>query len=195
MKKVFEVALTGSRFSGKDSVARHFRRIGVPVFDADTVLKFILNHRSYIDDSVKSNIGSHIYTNGFLDSHKIKSDSEFDKLLDIVEFELFEAFDFFKTRNDKSYVIFMSSLIYERNYDTKFDYVVNVFAPKGIRLSRAKEAISGGYITYVDLLKNEIPELEKNDKSDFVIHSYPNGPILSKQVSDIDKKIIDKILN
>ena len=40
---MLEIALTGCRYSGKSSVSKLFRKIGVPVFDSDTILKFILN--------------------------------------------------------------------------------------------------------------------------------------------------------
>ena len=40
---MIEIGLTGCRYSGKTSVSKMFKQIGVPVFDADTILKFILN--------------------------------------------------------------------------------------------------------------------------------------------------------
>ena len=45
---MLEIALTGCRYSGKTTIANKFKKIGVPVFDADTVLKFILNFRTYV---------------------------------------------------------------------------------------------------------------------------------------------------
>ena len=44
---MLEIALTGCRYSGKSSVSKLFRKIGVPVFDSDTILKFILNNGKY----------------------------------------------------------------------------------------------------------------------------------------------------
>ena len=52
---MIEVALTGNRYTGKDFIAKKFRKINVPVFDGDTVLKFIINHRFSFLDSLKRN--------------------------------------------------------------------------------------------------------------------------------------------
>ena len=40
---MIKVGLSGNRYAGKDAVSRLFEQIRVPVFDADIVLKFILN--------------------------------------------------------------------------------------------------------------------------------------------------------
>ena len=37
------LGLSGSRYSGKKTTVEVFKRIGIPVFDADLILKFILN--------------------------------------------------------------------------------------------------------------------------------------------------------
>lgn len=191
---MIEIALTGNRFSGKDTVAQHFRRMGVPVFDGDAVLKFILNHRSYIDNNVKSNIGNHVYTNGFLDSSKIRGDIEFDRIIDIVEFELFNSFELYKRKCKSSYIIFSSSIIFERKYNDKFRCVINVFTPREERISRGKEILCMNHFSTSSLMNNEISEFAKNEKSDFVVHSYMNAPPLARQVREIDKKITKIIL-
>ena len=41
---MIKVGLSGNRYAGKDAVSRLFEQIRVPVFDADIVLKFILNY-------------------------------------------------------------------------------------------------------------------------------------------------------
>ena len=45
---MLEIGLTGTRYSGKSTVGKVFNQIHIPVFDADTVLKFILNFRTYV---------------------------------------------------------------------------------------------------------------------------------------------------
>ena len=84
---MLEIGLTGCRYSGKTSVSKMFKQIGVPVFDADTVLKFILNFRTYVDEPIRSNVGSFVYTAGFLDPAAFITDSIFDRTIDVVEFE------------------------------------------------------------------------------------------------------------
>jgi dephospho-CoA kinase len=190
------IGLTGCRYSGKTSIGKIFKQIGVPVFNADTVLKFIINFKINVEEPIRSNIGSHVYTDGQLDVTKFITDNSFDKLIDIVEFELFDAWNRFKEKNKKSsYIIFESSILFERGYQDKFDAVISVFAPKEDRVYRCKMN-TGMLVEYVwDIFGKEMTDLEKNTNSNYVIHNYDSGPDVLNQVNSLDKKIIDHIIN
>ena len=41
---MIKVGLSGNRYSGKNRVVAMFKQIGIPVFEADVILKFILQH-------------------------------------------------------------------------------------------------------------------------------------------------------
>lgn len=187
---MLEIGLTGCRYSGKTSVSKLFRKIGVPVFDSDTVLKFILNFRTHVDEPIRSNVGSFVYNSGFLDPSAFITDSLFDRTIDVVEFELLQAWDKFKEKHkDKPYVIFESSILFERKWDQKFDRVISVFAPKEERVYRAK-MYSSMRIDYIwSSFDKEISELEKNSNSNYIIHNYDGGPDVLDQVNGIDTKI------
>ena len=42
---MIKVGLSGNRYSGKDEICNIFRKLTIPVFEADTVLKFIIDQR------------------------------------------------------------------------------------------------------------------------------------------------------
>jgi dephospho-CoA kinase len=189
------IGLTGCRYSGKTSVGKLFNKIGVPVFNADIVLKFIINFKTGVKNSIIANIGEHVYTDGILDPDKFITTSSFDRLIDIVEFDLFQAWERFKDKNRNSlYVIFESSIIFERKYENKFDSIVSVFAAKEDRVYRCK--INTGMMVedIWNLFGKEISELDKNNKSDYVIHNYEDAPDILTQVNSLDKKIVDNII-
>jgi dephospho-CoA kinase len=189
---MLEIGLTGCRYSGKSSVSKLFRKIGVPVFDADTVLKFILNFRTYVDEPIKSNVGSFVYTAGFLDPTAFVTDSIFDRTVDVVEFELFQSWETFKMKHkDKPYIIFESSILFERKWENKFNKIISVFAPKEERVYRAKMETDMRVDYIWSSLDKEIPDLEKNSNSHYIIHNYENGPDILKQINHIDTKLID----
>lgn len=190
---MLQVALTGNFLSGKSTISNKFRELGVPVFDADVVLKFILGHKFYFCDSVKKKLGySPFNKSGYLDPVKIVSDRDFDKILDEVEFDLLCAYEKFRRTQNHPYVIFMSSLLFERGWNDKFDIVLNVFTKRGDRAMRAKEA-GLSIIDFFSLTKNEMSEFEKNEMSDHVIHSYIGGPILEESILKIDGDIMSRI--
>jgi dephospho-CoA kinase len=117
---MLEISLTGNRLSGKTMVASKFEEIGVPVFDADIILKFILNHKFYFYTTLKKSLGySPFDKNGNIDPDKILNDLDFNKVIDEVESDLMSAYDRFKRAQKRPYVIFKSSLIFERGWDKK----------------------------------------------------------------------------
>ena len=108
------LGLSGSRYSGKKTTVEVFKRIGIPVFDADLIVKFILNHNHELLSDVRREIGSDLFLNHQLDFRRLKK-STFDKVLDVVEDDLFNAFNKFCDRYERKgaiYTIFHSSLLF-----------------------------------------------------------------------------------
>lgn len=199
---MIKIGLSGNRYSGKNRVSRLFQQISIPVFEADVVLKFILNHDFELQQKIKKEIGTGVFNNkGRLDESMIILTGSFDKIVDIVEFELFKAYEKFNLKNKKSiYTIFNSSILFERNWDEKMDFNMNVFSPQVERIERCKELNPDKKVLQIyDEISSEMNELEKNKRSDYVIHNYRDvdlnvfGDLLT-QVNKIDQKIIDRYL-
>lgn len=208
------LGLTGNRYSGKTRVADTFKQIQIPVFDADTVLKFILNYNYELLGEMKTSLGGGIFTN--IKDNELRIDMkrlskhDFDKVLDFVEDELFDAYNRFnlKAKKNKSiYTIFHSSFLFEKKWDKKLDMVINVFAPETDRMKRCKYNTNMGLLTIKELASSEMDGLEKNKMADFVIQNPNDGSLsagsipgrtpssnILKQVNQIDQKIIDEYL-
>ena len=157
------------------------------------ILKFILSHKFYFNQNIKRSLGySPFSKDGYIDPVKIIADSDFDKIIDEVEFDLLCSYEKFRRSQDSPYVIFMSSLLFERGWDDKFDIVLNVFTKRGDRAMRAK-GVGLSIIDFFSLTKNEMSEFVKNEKADYVIHSYVGGPILEESILKIDDEIKGRI--
>ena len=108
-KNMISVGLSGNRYSGKDRVSKLFSQISVPVFHADIVLRFIINYNYELQNDIVQSIGYDYFTiDGKLDTNKIKDESVFNKVIDIVEPDLFEAYKRFCNKNGSVYTIFHS---------------------------------------------------------------------------------------
>lgn len=208
------LGLTGSRYSGKSKVADMFNQIQVPVFEADTIIKFILNYNYELLGEMKSLLGNGIFTSDkdnelTLDLRRLKKD-DFDKVLGFVEEDLFKAYTKFNQRAKKNgaiYTIFHSSILFEKQWEDKLDLVINVFAPETDRMKRCKYLTNLGLLTIKELASSEMDALTKNKLADFVINNHndsnispgaipgkiPSNNIL-KQVNQIDQKVIDEYL-
>jgi dephospho-CoA kinase len=203
------LGLSGSRYSGKTTAVEVFKRIGIPVFDADLILKFILNHNHELLGDVRRELGSDIFINHQLNFRALNKNT-FDKVLDIVQDDLFNAYQKFNDKYERVgaiYTIFNSSILFEREWDRKVDLSISVFAPEGDRLKRARYMTNEGLLNIRDRVKTEMDPLEKNEMADYIINNFNNGdvvgniglqpaklPNLLKQINQIDQKVIDEFI-
>lgn len=197
---MLKIGLSGNRYSGKNRVSKLFNQIGVPVFEADIILKFIINYNYELQGEVADKVGRVYFKDGILNEEKVKKDGKFSDILDIVEPELYKSWKKFLTKNEKSiYCIFHSSILFEREWNKGMDHNINVFAPYSDRVERCKFLTNKSVSSIYALSKLEMDELEKNKLANHVIHNYNNdSPFYGdaiKQVNEIDKKIIDDYLN
>ena len=196
---MIKVGLSGNRYSGKNRIAKIFTQIGVPVFEADVILKFILNHNHELQAEIADRIGRIYFKDGLLNLDKVRADGKFSKILKVVEPELYRTWERFLDKNKKAiYCIFHSSILFEQDWNKAMDINISVFAPYSDRVERCKFLTNKSVSSIYSLTKLEMDELDKNNLSDYVIHNYNNdspfyGDALN-QVNNIDKQIIDKFL-
>ncbi len=197
---MIKVGLSGNRYSGKDVCSRIFEQIGVPVFNADVVLKFILNYNYEINYKIRNSFGDVFSLKGdLLDLNKFTEKRKFDDLIDIVEYELLNAYDQFNKRNkQKVYTIFHSSILFEREWHKVMDYNICVYSSKDERIDRCKEVSSIEEYKIKQLMSLELDDICKNSYADFLISNYPAavnayGDVCD-QINRIDQSIIDKYL-
>ena len=192
------LGLSGNRYSGKDSVAKVFKQIGIPVFDVDTIIKFILNYNTQLLGELKLLFGDMIFTDESLDFKKIKNTKTFNKIMDVIEIDVLTAHERFLKKNENSaYTIFHSSILFERKWNLEMDSNIAVFSSNSDRIKRCKYVTNQGLLIINDLLQQEMDPIEKNQMSDYIIHSYNEETLLGDiltQVSNVDQDIIDKYL-
>ena len=188
------IGLTGNRYSGKTRISKLFKQIHIPVFDADTVLRFALNYNTELNESLKPILGDFYFEFGLSNLNRVIKDKKFDIVLKHYEKDIFEAYNRFNLKNKNSiYTIFKSSILFEYGWDKKMDHNINVFAPSNVRIDRGKFHTDYGLSEIYKFVKDEMDDLDKNKKSDYVIHNYDPNDVLS-EVCKVDKVIIDRYL-
>lgn len=197
-----KIGLSGNKFAGKSTICNLFRKIGIPVFEADVILKFIISNDLDTICKIKEKLGIEYFgrlsRNGAI-SYAIDptmvNKTDFDVILDCAEPALIRAYDKFKLDNYGAiYIIFKSSILFERGWSKLMDYNIVVFTPKIYRMQRAREYFGLTYGKMSVLLRNEIDDLDKNRMGNFVIHSYGKHNA-ETEVNNIDKYIIDEYIN
>lgn len=195
---MIKIGLSGTRYSGKDRIAKIFKQIQIPVFEADVVLKFILQHNYQLQSVISDAIGQKYFNNGCLILEKVKTDGMFGQVLDIVQFEIFKTWEKFLEKNRGSvYCIFHSSVLFETGWCEKMDKNISVYAPLLERVERCKLLTKKTTSSIHKQLSQETDDLEKNELSDFVIHNYEVDGYYGdtfRQVNFIDQQIIDEFI-
>lgn len=193
---MIKVGITGNYYSGYEEISDIFKnKVGVPVFDADVVLKFIINYREDVIKKIKIKFGSSVYNFGLLKSDVFNTTEKFDCVLDLAQMELLQAYEKWRLVNkDFYYTIFKSAILFERNFDTSMDYTISVFKPKNDRVyefaKKTHTIVSESY----NLINKEMDELEKNKNSTHIIHNYEAAAPISRQVQNVHDSINKKNL-
>ena len=113
---MIKIGLTGNRYSGKDTISNLFKKISIPVFDADVILKFLINHNFELHKISRRIDKSFFLKNGQdLDITKMNGPI-LDEIINVVEPELIKAYDNYRLKNINSiYSIFHSSILFENS--------------------------------------------------------------------------------
>lgn len=196
---MIKIGLTGNRYSGKNRVVNIFKQIGVPVFEADVIVKFILQHNYELQAEISDKIGRIYFKDSLLNEDKLKIDGKFPKIIQIIKPDLMSAWEKFRLKNQSSiYCIFHSSILFESELHKEMNQNISVFSPFADRVERCKFLTKKSVSSIYGLLRTEMDEFEKNKISKYVIHNYNidntfYGDAMS-QVNQIDKLIIDNYL-
>ena len=196
---MLKVGLTGNYYSGHNEVADIFEENGMPVFDADLILKFLLNYSPKHIKEIKNKFGESIYNLCLLDMRKFNTNIQFNRLIDVVEIDIIRAYEKWRMKNaNMAYTIFKSSILFERNLTDHMNFKISVFRPQEKRRDDIVKQLEMPILKVNEILDNEMSELVKNTKSDYVIHNYGsyytdlNGHGLRDQIEGIHKSLIKK---
>jgi dephospho-CoA kinase len=183
---MIKVALTGNFKSGHREIADIFIQKNTPVFDADLMMKYLLNFNKKMILKIKQNFGPNTYTYGLINFNKFEDTKKFNKLIDIIQPELFSKYENFRQKNYKfPYTIFLSSILFERGWNDKMNYTITTFNPQMLRRKSLinQTQMPNDMIDFI--LDNEYCEFIKNSKSNFVLHNYGEENSKKKIESEI----------
>lgn len=192
---MLKVGLTGNLCSGYEDVAAQFQKLGVPVFDADVVSKFMIHYDEIISKDIRIRFGQKSFEHGFLNDRVFDTTQKLDLLLDTVNKKLMQSWERFRIKHSREpYVIFKYALLFERGIDSSMNYTICSFRPKDDRVLLLKDLSGIPFVEAYSLIENGPDDYQKNKLSTYVIHNYDDAFVgLEKQAQEIDRKLKSKV--
>jgi len=193
---MIKVGLTGGIGSGKTLVGEIFKRLGIPVFNADYQAKLILNKDKEVKEQIKSEFGTDIYTNQGIDRKKLAAlifndPSLLTKVNAIIHPRVRQYFIDWMNEQDARYVIEEAAILFESNAYKELDYTINVHADELVRVNRVVERDNTNVEAVKSRMKNQLGDDERISLADYTIYNNGNEMILP-QVLEIHQKILEK---
>jgi len=187
---MMRLALTGSIGMGKSTVADMFERAGIPVFDADAVVRALQGPGGELVESIEQYFPGTIGPGGVdrdaLSKVVLGDPEKLERLEAIVHPAVHRARAKFLLENQgKPALLFEIPLLFETGGHEAFDKVIVVSAPAEVQRARvlARPGMTGEKLEA--LLARQMPDAEKRKLADFVIDTGGDLSTTEKQVRDI----------
>lgn len=192
---MLKIGLTGGIGSGKTTVSRIFKHLGIPVYQADPEAKRLMNSSDRLKSEIISLFGEKAYVNGKLNNSYIASlvfnhPQRLQELNKVVHPAVREDFNQWTAEHHKCpYVIEEAAILFESGHYRFFDAIVFVSAKKELRIQRVMQRDAVEREEVLKRMDQQLPEEEKMKLSDDIIFNNSKDLILP-QVLDLHDKFI-----
>jgi dephospho-CoA kinase len=168
------IGLTGGIGSGKSMVAGIFKVLGIPVFDADTAAKEVMQTNLALRAAVMEKFGEATYHDGMLDRKYLagivfNDPYQLEILNSLVHPYAIAAAEEWAAEQTAPYTIKEAALFFEAGSAIGFDYMIGVYAPQHVRIKRVMDRDHVTRDEVLSRMQRQIQEEIKMRLCDFVI--------------------------
>ncbi|MCS6824688.1 MAG: dephospho-CoA kinase [Cytophagaceae bacterium] len=195
-KKRLIVGVTGGIGTGKTTVCKIFNILNVPVYDADSAAKRLMQSDRELIKTIQDTFGDLAYAEGKLNTsylaERVFSNPQNTELLNrIVHPKVGKDFMLWlEQTTGNSYVIKEAALLFESGSYRQLDKIIAVTAPLNIRIERVlKRDPHRTKEQVLNIMDKQWKEEEKIKRSDFVIQNDESS-FLIEQVLKIHEQLI-----
>jgi len=170
-----KIGITGGIGSGKSYVARIFKALGVPFYDADREAKELMNSSSVIREALTQEFGTEVYNQegdlnrSYLASRVFRDQDKLDKLNAIVHPIVIQHGEDWALSQTFPYTLKEAALLFESGSYKKLDYTILVTAPLEIRITRVMQRDAITREEVLNRVDKQMPDEEKLKLADFTV--------------------------
>lgn len=190
-----KVGVTGGIGSGKSVVCRIFSILGIPVFEADTEARRIIDHDPEIRKALSQLLGREVFPEpGVTDrkkmAHAIFNNQEIlNEVNAIVHPAVRQRFKEWWLSQETPYVVQEAAILFESGASGLMDLNILITAPDEVKAARIVKRDGFSIQQVRERMDNQWPDARKLPLADFVIHN-DGHQFLIEQVMDIHQKIL-----
>lgn len=191
---VLKIGVTGGIGSGKSTLCKVFSILGIPVFEADTVAKKLINEHPQIKKGLVQLFGDEIYANdGTLNRKKLadyifNDDVQLEKVNKLVHPLVRDEFSNWGKLQDTPYIVHEAAILFESGFYKMMDFTILITSPKKERISRVVKR-DGILVEQVkDRMAKQWPDSKKRELASIEIENN-NKKLIIPEIIKIDKNL------
>lgn len=198
---MLKVAVTGSAGSGKTSVCKRFRELGIKIVSSDILARKVVEEGSDAYNKIVNYFGKKVLKDdGSLNRRTLRSiiinDNTAKKALErFVHPEIIKLIKLQMIESERSgvQVIFVEvPLLFELGIEDMFNVVVTVIANHKLRVKRLMDRDDISRKDAEALLKYQLPDKDKAKQADFVIKNDSSFAEMIRSVDRVYNDMVEK---
>lgn len=188
------IGITGGIGSGKSTVCKMFKLLGIPVFEADIVAKSIINSNTEIRSGLIQLFGKSIYdTKNKLNRKMLANlifndDTLMEKVNQLVHPAVRKQFENWQKLQNEPYVIHEAAILFESGFYKMMDYTILVSAPEEMRIDRVTKRDNITSDQVQQRINKQFTDEEKRQLASTELVN-DNKNLLIPQILEIDKNL------
>ena len=176
MPRPLQVGITGGIGSGKSIIAKIFIGLGIPVYDADSRAKILMNTDEELMNQIINAFGNQSYDkNGrlnrrYLAEHVFGFPDRLEKLNRLVHPRVEKDYtDWVNNHKSQNYLLKEAALLFESGAAKKMDTIIVVTAPDTVRIHRVAQRDGRSEEEIRNIMSRQLAQDKIVEQANFVI--------------------------
>jgi dephospho-CoA kinase len=192
---MIKVGLTGGIGSGKSTLSKIFRVLGIPVYIADDRAKYLMNTLPELKNQIRKHFGDQSYVDerlnrAYLAGLVFNHSDKLEELNALVHPEVVRDFrNWLLQFEGIPYIVHEAAILFESGVYRMMDYSVCVYAKKELRIQRVVNRDGSSKEMVLQRMARQYTDEQRNSMADFVIDNNEND-ILIPQILNLHNKFV-----
>lgn len=192
---MIKVGLTGGIGSGKTTVSNFFLDYGIPVYNADSQGKTLMNTNLELKNDIVSLFGKSVYDNGILNTNLLssivfKDSKKIEQLNNLVHPKVADNFNqWIGKNNNQPILVKEAAILIESRAYLNMDKIILVVSEKSTRINRVSKRDNSDLESIEKRIKLQLTDNEKIKYADYIIENNSSLEHLKLEVIKVIKKL------